>query len=70
MKRSPASSSTCPSCLAPLVEIRLGVELTLRSCSACDSRYWSRGDDPAELDVVLSAVADDDRRRRLVRTGA
>jgi hypothetical protein len=68
MARSSAPVHTCPSCLAPLIEIRLGEELTLRSCSGCDSRFWSRGEEPTDLDGVLSAVADGDRRRRPLRS--
>ncbi len=51
-------------------EIRLGAELTMRSCSRCDSRFWSRGDEATDLDGVLSLVADDDKRRKPVRTGS
>jgi hypothetical protein len=58
---------SCPSCLAPLVEIRLGADLMLRSCSRCDSRFWSHGDRPADLERVLSVVADEDRGGRPAR---
>jgi hypothetical protein len=64
MARSSAPVQTCPSCLAPLVEIRLGDELTLRSCSSCDRRFWTRGDTSTDLDGVLAVVAEGDRRRR------
>jgi hypothetical protein len=50
------------------VEIRLGDELTLRSCSRCDSRFWSHGEEATDLDGVLTVVADDDRRRRPLRS--
>lgn len=70
MARSSAPVRSCPSCLAPLVEIRLGAELTLRSCSRCDSRFWSRGAEATDLDGVLSVVADDDKRRKPARTGS
>jgi hypothetical protein len=50
-----------------VVEIRLGAELTLRSCSRCDSRFWSRGDEATDLDGALSAVAAEDQGRRPVR---
>jgi hypothetical protein len=69
MARSSVPVRSCPSCLAPLVEIRLGAELTLRSCSRCDSRFWSRGDEVTDLDGVLSVVAEDDQRRKPVRSG-
>jgi hypothetical protein len=69
MARPSAPIHSCPSCLAPLIEIRLGAELTLRSCSRCDSRFWSHGDQPAHLEQVLSEVARDDRRRRPAAAG-
>lgn len=47
----------CPSCAAPLIEIRLGTELLLRSCSTCDTRWWLRADDAASLEEVLGVVA-------------
>src|SRR5207248_2688493 len=46
--------SACPSCRSSLVEIRLGDELTLRSCSTCDSRWWHRGDRSTGLQEVLA----------------
>lgn len=60
----------CPSCTAPLVEIRLGDDLTLRSCSRCDSRWWLRGDRPADLRQVLDVVADSDGGRRTLRAAS
>jgi len=67
MARSSAPVHTCPSCLAPLIEIRLGEELTLRSCSRCDSRFWSRGEATIDLDGALATVAAGDRGRRPLR---
>jgi hypothetical protein len=67
MARSSAPIHSCPSCLAPLVEIRLGAELVMRSCSRCDSRFWSHGEAVADLGQVLSVVADEDRGRRPAR---
>ena len=64
---SPTAALLCPSCTAPLVEIRLGEELTLRSCSRCDSRWWLRGDRPADLQQVLSTVSGSDGRRSQLR---
>lgn len=66
MARSSSAPAACPTCAAPLVEIRLGVELTLRSCSNCDSRWWSRADQPADLDQVLRVVTATDGRRQPV----
>jgi hypothetical protein len=62
MTGSPIPVHACPSCLAPLVEIRLGDELTLRSCSRCDARFWTRGDAVLDLDGVLATVAETGRR--------
>lgn len=59
---------TCPSCTAPLVQIRLGDELLLRSCSGCDSRWWLRADRPTDLDAVLDLVRTTDAARRPLRT--
>jgi hypothetical protein len=67
MARSSAHVRSCPSCLAPLIEIRLGDELTLRSCSRCDTRFWSRQDEATDLDGVLAAVSANDRRGRAAR---
>jgi hypothetical protein len=67
MARSSAPR-TCPSCTAPLVEIRLGDELVLRSCSGCDSRWWLRSDEPTELGAVLDVVRTTDASRRPLRT--
>jgi hypothetical protein len=64
MARSSAPVRSCPSCLAPLIEIRLGDELTLRSCSGCDTRFWSRRDEETDLDGVLSVVSTTGRTRR------
>lgn len=64
MARSSAPIRSCPSCLSPLIEIRLGEELTLRSCSACDTRFWLRDDQETDLGGVLDVVATTDRRGR------
>ena len=59
---------SCPLCSAPLVAINLG-DLTLRSCSSCDTREWLRADSPAGIDDVLRTFADAPggrRRRRVV----
>lgn len=66
MARPSTSPTACPSCRAPLVEIRLGDGLVLRSCSRCDGRFWSRLDRPADLDHVLSVVAAGGRTRHPV----
>lgn len=64
MARSSRTPAPCPCCDAPLVEIRLGADLTLRSCSNCDNRWWLRSEQPAPLDQVLHAVAGAQGRRR------
>jgi hypothetical protein len=58
---------SCPNCTSSLVEIHLA-DLTLRSCSACDSRWWLHADAPAGIEDVLRSVAATGRgrRRRLV----
>lgn len=68
MARSSAPVRSCPACFSPLVEIRLGAELTLRSCSHCDRRYWAHGDRLTDLPGVLSVVAEADRRRGRLRS--
>lgn len=55
---------TCPSCAAPLIEISLGTELVLRSCSNCDTRWWLRADGAASIEEVLGVVAASASRRR------
>jgi hypothetical protein len=67
MARSSTHVRSCPSCLSPLVEIHLGDELTLRSCSGCDMRFWSRLDEATELPEVLAVVSATDRRGRPAR---
>ena len=47
----------CPICAATLVEITLSGDLTMRSCSRCERRWWQQGDDAAGLSDVLSVVA-------------
>lgn len=58
--------SSCPSCAASLVEIRLGSELLLRSCSHCDTRWWSRADGAASIEEVLGVVAGSAAHRKPV----
>ena len=46
-----------PRCDAPYVEIIVtlnGVEATMQSCSTCDSRVWTRGGEPVDLEGVLA----------------
>jgi hypothetical protein len=52
-----------------VVQIELG-ELTLRSCSTCDSRWWLRADRPAGIEDVLKSFADAPGGRRRRRTAA
>jgi Zn-finger nucleic acid-binding protein len=67
MARLSAPVRSCPNCAAPLVHLQMGDDLLLRSCSRCDSRWWSRGDEPAELDEVLGVVAGSSGRRRVLQ---
>jgi hypothetical protein len=64
MARSSAPIRSCPACLAPLIEIRLGQELTLRSCSGCDTRFWTKQDEETDLHDVLAVVSTTDSRGR------
>ena len=60
MARKIVALTDCPHCRHSLVEIRLGDELTLRSCSNCDSRFWHRGDRFTGLDEALAVVSASD----------
>lgn len=52
---------TCPICRsAALVEIGLNVhdqQVTMHSCSTCESRWWDRGGERMSLPSVLEFVA-------------
>lgn len=61
---------SCPACAVQLVEIRLGDELVLRSCSRCDRRWWLRGEKPTEIGAVLDVVRAGDRARRPLRSAS
>lgn len=53
------SSSRCPGCAGPLVEITLtldGAPVTMRSCSSCDRRSWHRGEEQVELTGLLGVA--------------
>jgi hypothetical protein len=48
--------STCRACGNEIVEIGLtidGSDLTMRSCSVCDTRSWHRDGESVALDGVL-----------------
>lgn len=62
-----SSVPPCPTCAAPLIEIRLGDELSLRSCSRCDHRWWRRAEVAAGIDEVLGVVAGGCTLRRAAR---
>jgi Zn-finger nucleic acid-binding protein len=64
MASSSSSVLSCPNCTAPLVQISVGSELELRSCSRCDRRWWRRGDAPATIGAVLDVVAESGRAPR------
>jgi len=58
---------TCVCCGEPLVEINLlidGEQLTMRSCSLCDTRSWHRGADEVELAGVLADLSSTRTRYR------
>ena len=56
MAAPPTPAGPCPVCTAPLVELQLGRQLVLRSCSRCDHRWWFRAEHPTDLDDVLGVV--------------
>lgn len=54
-------AGTCPRCSNTLVVIplRLGdAKVVMRSCSACDTRWWQEGDEVLPLGQVLKAMKD------------
>jgi hypothetical protein len=55
----------CPACrTARLVEIGLTVgerSVVMRSCSACDRRWWQAEGRPARLDRILALAAEASR---------
>lgn len=62
-----APEISCPSCNEPMVEINLlidGEDLTMRSCSNCDTRSWHRGGAPVELGGVLADLSSSPTRYR------
>ena len=63
MARTLTSVASCPICSSSLVQITLGEELTLRSCSCCDNRWWQRAGQSAPLGEVLQVVAATDGKR-------
>lgn len=52
---------SCPNCKkARLVEINLTIAahtVTMRNCSACDSRWWQSDGEPVELPGVLELAS-------------
>jgi hypothetical protein len=55
----PRASARCEKCDAPVVEISLArgdSTMTMRSCSACDTRRWSSDGEALAFDSVLAAV--------------
>ena len=56
----PSAPSRCERCAAPVVEISLSrgdSTMTMRSCSACDTRRWSSEGESLGFDSVLASVA-------------
>jgi len=60
--------ASCNTCGGPVIEISVaGVDavLTMRSCSACESRTWRDAEgDPVAMDAVLAEMAVVGGRRR------
>ena len=57
----------CTSCGETVVEINLlidGEELTMRSCSVCDTRSWHRGGAPVDLGGILADLSSSPTRYR------
>lgn len=51
----------CPRCAHTLVVIPLKLgdaKVVMRSCSACDTRWWQEGDETLPLGQVLRAMRD------------
>ncbi|MDZ7678691.1 MAG: hypothetical protein U5K29_09065 [Acidimicrobiales bacterium] len=63
-------STRCARCGGPIIEIDLssdGTDLTMRSCSTCDTREWANDGEPVALDEALgelSATSAERRHRR------
>lgn len=52
---------TCQRCNGSTVEVPTvvaGQELSMRSCSTCDTREWRRGDEVIDLREVLDLTAE------------
>jgi hypothetical protein len=69
MPTATLSRPVCSSCATAVVEIQLGQDLILQSCSHCDCRRWLRAGAPALLEQVLSVVGETSGKRPLVTTG-
>ena len=55
--------TSCPVCTGTLTQIHLGDELMLRSCSACDLRWWQRGEHMTKrVEALAKTVADLQRK--------
>lgn len=62
----------CGTCGGSLVELPTKVgdeELTMLSCSHCDTRVWRRGDEVIDLRQVLDLTADAHPKGRRPATG-
>ncbi|HBX79384.1 MAG TPA: hypothetical protein DEG43_17225 [Acidimicrobiaceae bacterium] len=61
------NSRRCVPCGLELVEISLaidGEDITMRSCSSCDSRSWYRGEEEISLRGILSGISSAPTRYR------
>ena len=68
MPTTTVARPVCSSCATAVVQLQLGNDLTLQSCSHCDRRQWLRDGQPAGLDLILSVVGETSGKRRLVTT--
>jgi len=65
--RSNPPEVACSGCGQSVVEINLlidGEELTMRSCSNCDTRSWHRGGAPVQLGGILADLSSSPTRYR------
>lgn len=64
-----ATATPCQRCGSPTVAIDLldgELRMTMRSCSRCDHRTWSRDGSPAPFGDVLANVTAGSSKRRTV----
>lgn len=68
-QRSMAGTCHCGATMARIDLVIDGVEVTMRSCTPCDSRIWSRGDQDIAFEEVLVTLSAAEPRYRHDLTG-